>query len=115
MPQKIPYPAPGNLPENTPISNLGQLSPTELQLLTPAARTLSKGDLVELEKWVNHDPTAHPPATLTIADMNSLADAYAARLTRLGPNPASAAVACCCCCTPCCSCTAVAERNPRVR
>jgi hypothetical protein len=113
MPQFVKYPPPGPLPANTPIQNLNQLNPTEWAILTPAAQALTKGDLVELEHWAERIPGATPPSTLTIADINSLDQAYAARLNRIGAGNVHAAVACCCCCTPCCSSTAVAVSKHR--
>jgi len=106
-------PAPGKLPKNTPISNLG-FTPDQLQKLTPAARSLTKGDLIALQKWAISGGKGSAPEHLTIQDLNSLQKAtgnpatfIAKAMKRWGNDGVS-----CCCCTPCCSCTAAAEIAP---
>jgi hypothetical protein len=109
-------PAPGKLPKNTPISDLG-LTPAQLAKLTPAARKLTKGDLVALQKWADSGGKGNPPDNLRIVDIQSLGKAVGnpvAAVTR-ARNMAEAAnggISGCCCCTPCCTCTAAAEIAP---
>lgn len=109
-------PAPGKLPKNTPISKLG-FTPDQLQKLTPAARSLTKGDLIALQKWAESGGKGSAPDHLTIQDLNSLQKAtgnpatFIARAKKRS-QLANDSVSCCCCCTPCCSCTAAAEITP---
>jgi hypothetical protein len=113
-------PAPGKLPSNTPISRLG-LSSAQLAKLTPAARKLTKGDLVALQKWGSSGGKGAAPDHLTVADLQSLKKAVGdpatfATQAKKRSMLAADTVACCCSCCPCCSCTAAAEISPvRVR
>ena len=87
------------LPMRTPISELG-LRPEDAKRLTPAARRLTKGDLIAMMEG------EVPPAAqaLTVRDLNSISQVYAAR-ARAGfvgrPTPGcccSCGRSCCCCC-----------------
>jgi hypothetical protein len=109
-------PAPGKLPRNTPISKLG-FTPAQLSKLTPAARKLTKGDLVALQKWSSTGGKGSPPDKLTIADLQSLQkasgtpSAMQARARSMAGAQANGTTYCCCC-SPCCTCTAAAEIVP---
>jgi hypothetical protein len=108
-------PAPGKLPRNTPISDLG-FSAAQLRKMTPAARKLTKGDLVALNKWSESGGKAAAPARLTIADLQSLQKASGSPATLVarvkGNLKAANGTTYCCCCSPCCTCTAAAEIAP---
>lgn len=107
-----PTPAAGRLPANTPISKLG-FNAAEVGMMTPATQKLTKGDLMELQKW-GRSGGGSPPLHLTIADIQSLEKAYQtmdARQHKPGGMSAQDVTACCCC-SPCCTCTAAAEVRP---
>jgi hypothetical protein len=104
--------APGRLPPNTPIGKLG-FSAAELAMMTPAAKALTKQQLLELQEWGRKGDIAGAPEHLTIKDINSLEGAYAAMNARQHAAGATAQdVTACCCCCPCCSCTAAADVRP---
>jgi hypothetical protein len=103
--------APGRLPLNTPITNLG-FDAAELAQLTPAAKKLTKGDLMELREWQVKGDTKNAPLHLTVADLNSISAAFYAmdnRRHQPGLLQDSSNSVSCCCCTPCCSCCAAAD------
>jgi len=104
------YPKPGNLPDNTPIKELG-LSSGQIAQLTPAAQQLTKGDLLALQQWSESGGQGAAPDQLTIADINSLQKAFSSG-AKPGAGAALEDVTACCCCCPCCSCTAAAEIAP---
>jgi hypothetical protein len=110
-------PAPGKLPANTPISDLG-FTADQLSKLTPAARKLTKGDLISLQKWGEAGGKGDPPAGLSVEDVKSLEAAsppphqLQAQARKSLPASAAQDVTLCCCCCPCCSCTAAAEIAP---
>src|SRR5262249_20349296 len=110
-------PAPGKLPKNTPISQLG-LTRAQLSKLTPAARKLTKGDLVALQKWGESGGKGNPPDHLKIADIQSLQKAVGtpsaavSRAKNLAAAQNGGGTTYCCCCSPCCTCTAAAEIAP---
>jgi hypothetical protein len=101
----------------TKIVALG-LDEKEIAMLTPAAKELTLGDLVQLrdfalkpaekgkpEDKVLADFDAAMGMKLSMQDVRSFQDAFEAQsarrdLTLLGAD------CCCCTCTPCCSCTA---------
>jgi hypothetical protein len=108
--------APGTLPKNTPLSQLG-FTPAAIAKLTPAAKKLTKGDLVALQKWSASGGKGPAPAHLTIADLQSLAkasgtpEAMQARAKKTTVKGGGGTTYCCCC-SPCCCCTAAAEIVP---
>ena len=109
-------PAPGKLPKDTPIAALG-FTKAQLSKMTPAARKLTKGDLIALQKWSSSGGKGSPPDHLKIADIQSLQkatgspEAMVSRMRNLAAQSANGVTVCCCCC-PCCTCTAAAEIIP---
>jgi hypothetical protein len=86
------------LPLRTPISQLG-LTPAEARRLTPAARKLTKADLLAMME--GKEPRA--AAALTVRDLASISQVYAASLRAAAPDLptgccCSCGRACCCCC-----------------
>jgi hypothetical protein len=100
----------GRLPLNTPITQFG-FNAAELAMLSPAAKKLTKADMLQLQEWAAKGDVQDAPVHLTISDMNSLRAAYNAMETRqhAGGMLQSSGCVSCCCCTPCCSCCAAAE------
>lgn len=84
------------LPATTPITKM--LTPAGVEALSPAARTLTKADLVAMQAG-RVTPAA---AKLTVRDIQTIQGAFA----RPG-GLAAADVSLCCCCTPCCCAAAV--------
>jgi len=104
-------PPPGRLPLNTPITSLG-FDAAEIAQLTPAAKKLTKGDLMELREYQAKGDTKNAPLHLTVADLNSITAAFYAmdaRRHQPGLLQDSSNSVSCCCCTPCCSCCAAAD------
>ena len=87
--------APTPLPAKTPITQLG-LTAAQAKLLTPAARKLTRGDLLAMMQ--GKAPKA--AKGLTVKDLSSITQVYAASLAAVRPQPGC----CCCCCDPCCCC-----------
>jgi hypothetical protein len=88
------------LSASTPISQMG-LDNKGLELLTPAARELTKGDLEAL----GAGRVKGKLAKLSVEDVKSIKAAFAGHYN---PGLASMDVSCCCC-TPCCCAAAVTE------
>ena len=106
------FPAPGSLPKNTPLTGLG-FTAAQLAKMTPAARKLTKGELVALQKWGAAGGKGAAPGHLTVADLNSLQKAYGAPTVMMAKaKKSSGGTTYCCCCSPCCTCTAAAEIAP---
>ncbi len=116
----------GALPDSTPVSQMG-LTPGEAALLTPSAQKLTKGDLMSLtalnqanrnlrEDVILNEFNERFHQNLSIKDIHSLQDAFAARAHRLSTSPVTQLDSACCCCTccPCCSCTASVVTAPVV-
>jgi len=82
------------------------LSAAELKTLSPAAQKLTKGDLVAAMQG------KIPPAVmaLTIRDLNSITNVYAARAVSTGGG--GGGPGCCCCCIACCCCCCAASIAP---
>ena len=94
-PRRAASVAPAQLPATTPITKLG-LTAAQAKLLTPAARKLTRGDLLAMMQ-------GRAPKTaqaLTVKDLSSITQVYAASLRAVRPLPGC----CCCCCDPCCCC-----------
>ncbi|MBY0574331.1 MAG: hypothetical protein K2P84_11680 [Undibacterium sp.] len=93
----------GRLPANAAIEKM-YLTPEALAVLTPAAKLLSKADLVSLSAG---KPTA-AAGRLTVTDIGSIRNAFGTGYMpgKVGGGIASLDVSCCCC-TPCCCAAAV--------
>lgn len=98
----------GPLPTSTPVT---QMLPPELaQQLSPAARRLTKGDLLALGGWDGR--TSAQQLGLTVKDIQTIRTVFAERLrpSTDALGGAAALDVSCCCCTPCCC--AAAEMEP---
>jgi len=91
------------LPMRTPISELG-LTAAEARRLTPGARKLTKGDLIAMME--GKIPRA--AQGLTLRDLTSISNVYAAAARSMSIRPAPTPACCCCCCARggCCCCCA---------
>ncbi len=112
----------GGLPLDTPIFKM--LSPDQVALLSPAAKQLTKADLLSLQG--PGSAQALKDLQLTFDDLKSVEEAFHQRFDVSGLEEVMAAenaiaggemVAAsfdvsCCCCTPCCCCTAAAVSAP---
>ena len=104
----------GPLPRNTPIGELG-VTKAQLAKLTPAARKLTKGDLIALDKWNSAGGKGPAPDHLTVRDLSSLRKAFPPRKAKRGEFRAQDFdIDVSCCSTPCCCC-AVSEKYPDQR
>ena len=86
------------LPARTPISKLG-LTPAQARGLTPAAKKLTKADLLAMMEG----KVPRAAQALTFRDLTSINQVYATALrARADPLPGC----CCCCCAggACCCC-----------
>jgi len=90
-----------------PITDL--LSPPDASLLSPAARTLLKGDVVAIGSGLT---TARTQA-LTVQDVNSIRSAFANTSVAVQAQLWDIEISCCCC-TPCCCAAAVMEPSRQV-
>lgn len=90
------------LPMPTPIKNMGLPRPV-FNKLSPAAKRLTKGDLVAL--W--QDTTTTRAKRITLQDLNVIRDGFSSQVGK-GP-PGSLAMDIYCCCCPCCCATAVVQ------
>jgi len=86
------------LPLRTPISQLG-LTPAEARRLTPAARKLTKADLIAMMEG----KVPRAAEALTVRDLTSISQVYAASMKAAAGRPTpgcccSCGRACCCCC-----------------
>jgi hypothetical protein len=94
-----------SLPKQTPITKLGLL-PADAKGLTPAARKLTRGDLIAMME--GRAPKA--AQALTVRDLTSISNVYARSLSAIA-RPAPGCCSCSCglggCC--CCCCAAAAE------
>jgi hypothetical protein len=109
----------GSLPLDTPVFKM--LSQDQAALLSPAAKKLTKADLLSLQ-----GPDAGKQLTalqLTFDDLKTVEEAFHQRFGASGLEEVQAAVEAaaaeaidvsCCCCTPCCCCTAVSVTSPLV-
>jgi hypothetical protein len=113
IPAQMAIPAAGKLPKSAPVSNLG-FTAAQLAKMTPAARALTKADLIALQKWGAAGGKGAAPAHLTVADISSLVKASAAtpQAQMALAKKAGKGTTYCCCCSPCCTCTAAAEILP---
>jgi hypothetical protein len=114
IPAQMAIPAAGKLPKSAPVSNLG-FTAAQLAKMTPAARALTKADLIALQKWGAAGGKGAAPAHLTVADISSLVKASAATpqaQMALAKKVSKGSTTYCCCCSPCCTCTAAAEILP---
>jgi hypothetical protein len=93
----------GRLPLNAKVKDFKPyLSAAELRQLTPAARLLTKKDLLLLagEKFT--------PATkrLRVEDLHSLRKVFGENSLKLATTKGDGFACCCCCCYFCCCCSA---------
>jgi len=109
----------GRLPLETPVAQM-RLSERELEKLTPAAKRLTKGDLialgVALGRWPAEGiqvqrPTIAQAQRLTVEDVRSIEAAFTPLAAAVGPAALDIS---CCCCTPCCCAAAVIQTAPAV-
>src|SRR5579883_547576 len=119
-------------PMDTPITELG-LAPEDVEKLTPAAKKLTKADLMKLGGWDNEDDavqgygsfgtlSAAPSLGLGVNDVQSINSTFSARMTSTGgirglggttgPVVSSGDYNCCCC--PCCTGAAELESVPDI-
>ncbi|WP_146210712.1 hypothetical protein [Azospirillum sp. TSO35-2] len=91
-------------PNSTPIDQLG-LSQDQINRLTPAAKQLTKGDLLALSAKKDM-PALH---NLTLKDIKSIETVMSEFQAQ---QMAAAGDVSCCTCTPCCSCCAAADTEP---
>jgi hypothetical protein len=85
------------LPPRTPISQLG-LTPAEARRLTPAARKLTRADLIAMMEG----KVPRAAEALTVRDLTSISRVYAASMKAAVGRPIPGC--CCCSCGPCCCC-----------
>jgi hypothetical protein len=103
------------IPLDTLAKDFPLLTPAEINMMTPRAQMLTKGDMITLSRAQSNREELDDEMALgiTAADLNSLEQAFAnygvGRFLALGDG---AAACCCCTCTPCCSCTAAAVVKP---
>jgi len=88
----------------TPLAKLG-LTSAEARRLTPAARKVTKGDLVAM--MGGQIPRA--AQALTLRDLTSINQVLALRARAGGGTTPGC---CCCCSTPCCCCCSAASVDP---
>ena len=105
----------GFRPTSTPIVEiLGSFSSS----LTETAKTLTKGDLLELAKLISHEPNVDltQVGNLTQTDILSIQSAFHQYTINQGgansQNLEPADTSCCCCCCPACCCAAT-ETSPK--
>ncbi|SHN45406.1 hypothetical protein [Cryptosporangium aurantiacum] len=102
----------GTMPLDIPIFKM--LTPDQAALLSPKAKTLTKGDLLALQGSGAGDKMRE--LGLTFDDLKSVEEAFHQRFAVNGLEEMEAAMqtdtgdggVSCCCCTPCCSCCAAA-------
>ena len=96
------------MPPNVNIQQMG-LTPEAIAELTPAAKTLTKQDLVQLSNGTLTASTRE----LTVRDIGSIRKAFGTGYApgRVSPSAAAEIDVSCCCCTPCCCAAAVDVRQ----
>ena len=103
----------GSLPASTPITELG-LPPAAAARLTPAARRLTKADLLSLDQNGGTSPVA---AKLSAADVLSISAAFNEHPQLMAESKSSSSnshPASCCCCSLACSCCAATDHHSLV-
>lgn len=112
IPAQMAIPAAGKLPNTTIASSLG-FTAAQLAKMTPAARALTKADLIALQKWGAAGGKGAATAHLTVADISSLVKASAATpAAEMALAKKVSKGTTYCCCSTCCTCTAAAEILP---
>jgi hypothetical protein len=91
------------LPARTPISELG-LTPAEARRLTPAARKLTRGDLIAMMEG----KVPRAAQALTLRDLTSISQVYSTAVKAgFGARPTPGCCCSCCagggCCCCCCA------------
>lgn len=115
----------GRLPPDTPITKMGFIA-KEIDVMTAAARKLTKGDMSGIQKLHTKAPNLTTAQVLeaygkeakmkiTVEDIQSVQKAFHMREDRQHAAGAlKSNVEACCCCCPCCSCTASVVVAPRI-
>jgi hypothetical protein len=100
----------GPLPLTTPLKDFGPFLPkASIRKLTPAARALTKKDLLLLDAGQFTRATKK----LTTEDLHSLRAVFAQNSrAKAGGGGGGGYYCCCCCCYFCCCCTAVSVTRP---
>jgi len=99
----------GPLPLETKLTDMGM--PAELlNPLSPAAKNLTKRDLLALGGWGGIARKAYDQLNLTTKDIQDIRDLFATKLVQPPGAAAEAWSVSCCSCTPCCC--AAAEMDP---
>jgi hypothetical protein len=102
-------PGAGVMPLETKLTDMGM--PAELlNPLSPAAKNLTKRDLLSLGGWGGIARKAYDQLNLTPKDVQDIRDLFASKLVPASGATASAWSLSCCSCTPCCC--AAAEMEP---
>jgi len=99
----------GPMPLETKLTDMGM--PAELlNPLSPAAKNLTKRDLLSLGGWGGIARKAYDQLNLTPKDIQDIRDLFGSKLVAPAGATASAWSLSCCSCTPCCC--AAAEMDP---
>jgi hypothetical protein len=97
------------LPLNATVKDFEPFLPKgSIKKLTPAARTLTKKDLLLLDAGQFTRATKK----LTTEDLHSLRVVFAQNSLRKAGGSGGGYYCCCCCCYFCCCCTAVSVTRP---
>lgn len=96
------------LPLNTPITDM--VGPDKAGMLSPAARKLTKADLMALAGWEGRKNAKD--LGLEVKDIQTIRDVFSDQLRPTAPQEAGIfddITISCCCCTPCCCASAEME------
>lgn len=96
------------LPLNTPITDM--LPPSRVEMLSPAAKKLTKADLMALAGWEGRKNAKD--LGLEVKDIQTIRDVFSDQLRPISPQEAGIFddwTISCCCCTPCCCASAEME------
>jgi hypothetical protein len=103
----------GMIAPSTPITAM--VLPSQVPMLSPAVRKLTKGDLLALGGW-GVGRKLPSQLGLTTKDIQTIREVFSVRLVSgasLDEEPEAWSLSCCSC-TPCCCAAAVKEPVPRV-
>jgi len=98
----------GRLPSETKITDM--LDPQRVQRLSPAARRLTKENLIELGGWDGTRKTA-TELGLAVKDIQTIREVFGQGMRPGAVDSTLAIDVSCCCCTPCCC--AAAQTRPK--
>ena len=104
----------GAIPLTTPITAM--VLPSQLPMLSPAVRRLTKADLLALGGWANVSRKLPHQLGLAPKDIQTIREVFSVRFTAgasLDEEPEAWSISCCSC-TPCCCAAAVQEPVRRV-